>query len=426
MKKQKLLNKTLRYYLGYGLLAALFIVPVFYLLMNKYYLHEIDEYLYLQRERVIENSLKTLQISEIPVWNKFNDEETILPYTGKTNDDLFVTENIYNEHEKGFIPYRILYSPVKIEGENYVLTIRLNIYETRKILQSSALLQLLLFICLMASMILITGLIHGKLWKPFYRTISLTEQFNIQNNEVPDFPLTATQEFEQLNQALKRLIKNNLQAYKIQKEFTENASHEMQTPLAIFRSKLDILLQQSGLTKEQLKIIQTLNEASSRLIRMNKNLLLLAKMDNLQFPDTQMLNVGDLLDKSLSFLLEQTEVASIALETQFADRNITLQANKMLVESLVNNLLTNAIRHNVRNGKILVRLEKTRLIVLNSGSKHPLDNTQIFRRFGRMNTATQGSGLGLAIVKQICLLYGWQIDYGFENGMHRFEVKFRM
>jgi len=426
MKQNKLLNKTLRYYLVFGFLMALFIVPVFYVAMRKYYNHEIDEYLSWQRKLFFERSLKYLKISEITTWNQFNDEETIFLDTGQIEDDFFVTEYLYSKYEGKCIPYRILYSQVDIEGEKYILTIRLNIYETRKILQTSALLQLFLFICLMASMILITGLIHGKLWKPFYRTISLTEQFNIQNNEVPDFPLTATQEFEQLNQALKRLIKNNLQAYKIQKEFTENASHEMQTPLAIFRSKLDILLQQSGLTKEQLKIIQTLNEASSRLIRMNKNLLLLAKMDNLQFPDTQMLNVGDLLDKSLSFLLEQTEVASIALETQFADRNITLQANKMLVESLVNNLLTNAIRHNVRNGKILVRLEKTRLIVLNSGSKHPLDNTQIFRRFGRMNTATQGSGLGLAIVKQICLLYGWQIDYGFENGMHRFEVKFRM
>jgi signal transduction histidine kinase len=278
----------------------------------------------------------------------------------------------------------------------------------------------------MCGMTIITGLIHGKLWKPFYKTISLTEHFNIQHNKVPDFPSSGTYEFDQLNRALTSLMGNNLKAYKIQKEFTENASHEMQTPLAIFRSKLDILLQQSGLTKEQLQIIQTLNEAGSRLVRMNKNLLLLAKMDNLQYPDTQTLIVFDVLDKSLSFLLEQTEAANITLETQFTDRTLTLQANKMLLESLINNLLTNAIRHNVPGGKILIKLDANRLTVLNTGPEHPLDNTQLFRRFGQMSTTTQGSRLGLAIVQQICSHYGWQIDYGFENGMHHFEVKFHV
>jgi len=424
MKQEKLLNKTLCYYLGYGLLVALFIVPVFYMLMNKYFLHEIDEYLYLQRNKVVENSLKTLKINEIPIWNKFNDEETILPNTKQSTDDIFITEKIYDEHEKGFIPYRILYSPVKIEGENYVLTIRLNIYETRKILQSSALLQLLLFICLMAGMTIITWLIHGKLWKPFYKSISLTEQFNIQRNEVPNFSPTSTQEFEQLNRALATLIDNNLKAYKIQKEFTENASHEMQTPLATFRSKLDLLLQQPDLTEEQLQIIQTLNEVTSRLVRINKNLLLLAKMDNLQFPDIQTLNVSDLLDNSLSFLFEQTIAANLTLETQVSDRTLTLQVNKMLLESLINNLLTNAIKHNVPGGKILVKLEANRLEILNTGSQQPLDSAVLFRRFGRINTTTQGSGLGLAIVRQICALYGWHIDYSFDDGLHRFVVVF--
>jgi len=426
MKQQKLLNKTLRYYLGYGLLMALFIVPAFYLFMKEYYIHEIDEYLYLQREKIVEETFRTLTINEIPAWNRFNVEETILPGTGQTKDDIFATEYIYSEHEKDYIPYRFLYSPVEIEGEKYILAIRLNIYESRKILQSSALLQLLLFVFLMAGMTIITGLIHGKLWKPFYKTISLTEQFNIRQNEMPHFESTNTQEFNQMNRALATLIDNNLQAYKIQKEFTENASHEMQTPLAVFRSKLDLLLQQPNLTEEQLQIIQTLYEASSRLVRMNKNLLLLAKMDNLQFPDTQTLHVSDLLEKLIPFLLEQTKAADIMLETQIADRTLTLQANKMLLESLFNNLLTNAIRHNVPDGKILVKLNAKYLEVLNTGATLPLDSTRLFRRFGRVNPATQGSGLGLAIVRQICSLYGWQIDYGFENGMHRFSVIFRI
>ena len=424
MKEQKLLRKTLRYYLEYGLLMAFFIVPVFYLLMKQYYLHEIDEYLYLQREKIIKETFNTLQISEISTWNRFNVEEAILPYTGQSEKDIFVTENIYDEHEKGYIPYRFLYSPVEIEGEKFILTLRLNIYESRKILQSSALLQLLLFVCLIAGMTCITRLIHGKLWKPFYQTLSLTEQFNIRQQKIPHFDPTDTQEFNQLNRAVTTLIENNLQAFKIQKEFTENASHEMQTPLAVLRSKLDLLLQQPDLTHEQLQIIQQLYETTSRMVRINKNLLLLAKMDNRLFPDTQMLNVSALLEELLPSHLEQTHAVNITLETQLADKTLTLHVNKMLLESLCNNLLTNAIRHNIKGGKIFVKLENGRLDIINTGNCGELDGDMLFRRFARMSQPTKGSGLGLAIAQQICLLHGWKIDYSFENGFHRFEVDF--
>ena len=440
MKEQKLLKKTLRYYLSYGLLMAIFIVPVFYFVMYKYYLHEIDEYLYLQREKIVREVFDSLNISEIPAWNRFNVEESILPYTGQSENNIFMTEKIYDDHEKGFIPYRFLYSKVEIEGEKFILTVRFNIYESRKILQSSALLQLLLFLFLMAGMTYITRLIHEKLWKPFFTTITQTEQFNIRQHEIPHFITTSTQEFNQLNRALETLIDNNLQAYKIQKEFTEDASHEMQTPLAVFRTKLDLLLQQPNLTEEQLQIIQSLYKASSRLVRMNKNLLLMAKMDNRQFPDTQALNVSALLDELLPFLQEQAVAASIMLETQFINKSLTLQANKILLESLFTNLLTNAVRHNLPGGKILVRLEDNRFETFNTGSLQPLDSARLFHRFGRPNLIkqgdephpsleiptpqTQGSGLGLAIVRQICTLYGWQIDYAFEGGMHRFKTLF--
>ena len=424
MKQRKLLNKTLLYYLFFGLLMSFCIVPAFYAVMKKYHIHEIDEYLLLQCEKIIEKSLQTLKISEIPAWNEFNLDQTILPDTEQTDKNSFSTEYFYSEHEKGDEPFRILRSPVEIEGVKYILTIRINIYEARKILLSSSLLQLLLFICLLAVMTLVSGFIHEKLWKPFYTTISLTEQFNIKQNKVPSFPSGGTREFEQLNRALTTLIANNLQAYKIQKEFTENASHEIQTPLAVLRSKLDILLQQSDLTEEQLQIIQSLYESSSRLTRINKNLLLLAKLDNLQFTDTQTLNVAELLQESMSFFSTQAEAANITLETQVTDRTLTVQANKMLWEILFNNLLTNAIRHNVPGGKILVKVEADRFDVLNTAAGQPLDSAQLFRRFGRTNPAAQGSGLGLSIVQQICTQYNWQLNYSFENGMHRFKVVF--
>jgi len=425
MKRHKLLNKTLRYYIGFGLLMALLIEPVFYLLIKKFQLHEIDEYLYLQLENIKEKSIKTLKISEIPDWNRFNSANTIFPVTEQTDALVFKTESVFNEVEQKYEPYRVIYAPIEIECEKFNLAIQMSIVESQKILQSSVLLQLLLFVCLIAGMVIITRVIHQQLFKPFYRTLLLIEHFNIRQFALPQFTATDIIEFNQLNLALQNLMDDNLQAYKIQKEFTENASHELQTPLAVFRSKLDMLLQQPILTEEQSDIIQTLHETISRLVRMINNLLLLAKMDNKQIPDSsQTLNVNEILIKSLSLLAGQAEASNIIIDIHSDDADISIYTNQQLFECLINNLLTNAVRHNTSDGKIYITLTTDTLTVKNTGSDQPLDTKLLFRRFGRMNTATKGSGLGLAIVRQICLLYHWKIIYSFEDGMHCFKVTF--
>ncbi|GHS93592.1 hypothetical protein FACS1894207_0250 [Bacteroidia bacterium] len=274
----------------------------------------------------------------------------------------------------------------------------------------------------MAAFMLATRLIYKRLWNPFFQTLSQIEQFNIKNNEMPQFPQTGIKEFVQLNKALEKLAENNMNAYKIQKEFTENASHEMQTPLAVFQSKLDILIQQPDLTEEHLSIIQSLYDTTSRLSRINKNLLLLAKIDNLQFVETQTINVTEVITESLSFLTEQAAGKNICIESDIIRDSCWVEANRTLTESLVNNLITNAIRHNTANGHIVVAFDGNRLTVANTGVNHPLDEKMLFRRFGRMTEKTKGSGLGLAIVQQICALNKWQIHYGFNQGMHSFRV----
>jgi len=392
--------------------------------MMKNHIREVDEFLLIQREKMIEKSLHTLQISEIPAWNLFGNEATILPDMGQMEENVFTTEDIFNEHKRKFEPQRILYSRIEIEEERYLLVIRADIYEARKIIMTSVLVQLFLSVGIMAGIIIISILIREKLWNPFYQTLSMAKYLNIQQDEVPHFPSTDTQEFSQLNRALETLIENFQQAYKNQKEFTENASNEIQTPLTMFHSTLDLLMQLPDMSNEQKEFIQNIYEDSSLLVHTSKNLQLLAQLDNQQFPDTQLLNIADIVAESLSLLTEQAEAANIEIETYLIDRTLTLNANKLLVESLVNNLTTNAIQHNISDGRILVTLHGTRLDIINTGVAQPLDNAILFRRFGRMSSAAKGSGLGLAIVHQICSHYGWEIFYGFAGGMHRFALTF--
>ncbi|MDR0863501.1 MAG: HAMP domain-containing histidine kinase [Candidatus Symbiothrix sp.] len=358
MKTRKLLNKTLLYYVGFCILYLLLTIPLFYYASNRFYEHELNEYLTERQEKT-----DGIDIPKIT-------------------------------------------------------------HEAQEIIVAATWLQMLFFIGLMLGFVLITQLVMKRLWTPFYQTLNLIEQFNIRKNELPPFPETTIREFSQLNKALEKLVSNNLQAYKTQKEFTENASHEMQTPLAVFQSKLDILLQQPNLSEEQLFIIQSLYDVTSRLVRMNKNLLLLAKMDNLQFLDTEALNVPQIISESLSFLSEQAEAHSIHIEMDIAAEQHLVQANKILLESLINNLIANAIKHNIPNGAITISFQDSKLTIKNTGVTKALDKTVLFRRFVRMNERTKGSGLGLAIVQQICGLYQWQIAYWYEDEMHQFTVKF--
>jgi len=136
------------------------------------------------------------------------------------------------------------------------------------------------------AIVLMMRFISGRLWQPFDKTLEVIEHFKLENGVCPQLAESDTKEFARLNTALQRLMTNSLNSYRLQKEFTENASHELQTPLAVFQSKLDLLLQQPELTERQADIIQDLYQMNNRLSRLNRNLLLLAKMENNQFSRT--------------------------------------------------------------------------------------------------------------------------------------------
>ena len=424
MKQKKLLNKTLRYYLFFGGLMVLVVIPVYYVCYQAYYIHETDEFLLEQRNNIHEKSLETLTVDGIRTWNKYNHEAEILPDNGQEREHVFVTQQFYDSHENEEVDCRVLYSKIKIESRNYLLRNRVSMREAQKIIWSGTALHLAFFLLMLSGFAFVTKRIYKKLWEPFYQTLSDIERFNIRSSEVPSFLPTDVREFEQLNRSIGNLIANNLQAYKVQKEFTENASHEMQTPLAVFQSRLDMLLQQENLTEKQMQVIQSLYSAASRLVRLNKNLLLLAKIDNIQFPDRQLLDVAEILSESLSLFSEQAETSNIRITTRIQRAKTVVCANRTLVESLIHNLLANAVKHNISGGEIRVTLSGTQLIVANTGISKSLNHEMLFRRFNRMSGNTEGSGLGLAIARQICLLYGWEIHYEYENGWHRFEVTY--
>ena len=284
----------------------------------------------------------------------------------------------------------------------------------------------LIFIVLTLALFITFRFATKRLWQPFDDTLQKVEQFNLAQGDVPEFIDTDIQEFAQLNCALKHLMMKDKETYRIQKEFAENASHELQTPLAIMRSKLDLLMQEE-ISEKEMRIVSDMYQMSMRMGHLNRNLLMLAKIENEQYTAKEEVDVAAVLFDSLHLYEALLDGQELQADDRRQDKTRVLLANPVLFECLLKNLIVNAIRHSAPGGKVKVTLLDDRLAVGNmSADGKPLCADTLFQRF-RSNAGTlhKGNGLGLAIVKAICDFHGWSVAYRFEeHGWHLFEVSF--
>ena len=203
---------------------------------------------------------------------------------------------------------------------------------------------LLIFLAFSLSLFITMRFVTKKLWQPFDNTLQKAEQFNLEQDDIPIFTETDIQEFARLNRSLERLMSKDKEIYRIQKEFTENASHELQTPLAVVRSKLDLLMQED-LTESQTRLVSELYELTIRMGHLNRNLLLLAKIENAQYTVTEEVDIAAFLSDSLPLYDTLQNGTALHVDDRRTDRNKKLRANPVLFDCLLKNLIVNAIRH---------------------------------------------------------------------------------
>jgi len=193
----------------------------------------------------------------------------------------------------------------------------------------------------------------------------------------------------------------------------------------VFQAKLDTLLQTGKISLAQADIIAFLNQSVTRLSRLNKNLLLLSKLDHNHYTGNESLSISEVLKRQIDFFSLQAEAKEIQF-TSFIDSQLEIYANSSLIEVLVSNLLLNAVRHTEPNGNIDLKMIGSRLILSNTSRGEALDESKIYSRFSKVDPSSQGSGLGLAIVKKIVDHYNWTLIYKWENNLHLFEVVFEV
>jgi len=419
---EKLLHKISRSYLIFALLILIVSAPLFYFLSEKLYIEDADEALILRKNEFLQFSLSQLKETDIPVWNKFNRDIKIKEATQLKNDTIFYNyyyDSLAQENE----PYRELNLPITIEGKPYTYSARINLVETEDLMKSVALLFFVIISLLLIGLYIITKRLSLNLWKPFYETLQQIEQFEIDKNNQPKLKETRIEEFNRLNQSIEKLIDRNTSIYHSQREFIENAAHELQTPLAVFQAKIDTLIQSAEFSEEQYKMLSSLNDSVSRLNRLNKNLLLLSKMENDSYNEKQTINLNEAIEKHFDFFAEQAKSKNLTIKTELKE-TVAVKSNPVLAEILISNLFLNAIRHNVSDGQVLVTLSNHSLTFSNTGQPQPLVADKLFNRFSKSNPSEQGNGLGLAIIKKIADLNNWKISYSFSNNLHSFLVTF--
>jgi signal transduction histidine kinase len=407
-------------YIGMTSIVLIISVPVFYFILQRIMWNNIDEDLQSQRHW-IENQLQKTSPENFVSFNN-----NILIRRGQfSKNERLSTEKLYVSYDNEIVPYRIIEFNTTANGEKYAVRIQKSLIESEDILRAIVTMQLSVLLILLAVLVLINRNLNHNVWKPFYKTLDALKKYRIDRDEFINLPNVPINELNDLNQSLNELTKHNREIFTAQKEFTENASHELQTPLAIIQSNLDLLWQTSPLSKEQANLIQNLTENNIRISNLNKSLLLLAKIDNKQFTDVKPVDIALLTEKIMSRFCESFVQSNITLSQQ-TSLSATVFADETLMEILISNLISNTLRYTPTNGTVDINITHDSFKIGNTAiNSKPLDSRKLFRRFQKQEESTKNSiGVGLEICRRICIQYGFDIQYKFSEGKHWFEVKF--
>jgi signal transduction histidine kinase len=389
-----------------------------YFLIREILQTELDGALLRTKNRLT-NYIK--QNDSIPRVSSFNDQvirfekgEAPLADSGFSSSTQYIPEQKKNHLSRQLIftlliknePWKVMISQ-PLEGSRH-LTILI-----AKVAVATISLTLLL-------VLLLNRRILSRIWSPFYQSLTMIKKFKVNDQTHPVFPDSSIEEFRLMNDHFTKAAENATRDYRNLKEFSENASHEIQTPLAIMRSSLDLLTQEN-MTARQSELLQSVYSSVRKLSRLQQSMVLLTKIDNRQFEQIGNIRIDlALREKMLQF---QELLHPKNLRCSFELTETFIPANKELLEILLNNLFSNAIRHNTTNGAMYVECKEKSLIIGNTGIDQPLDPDRIFRRFYRNSAQSENSGLGLSIIKQICDTTALQVQYEFENSLHRFIIQ---
>ncbi|MGY3053808.1 signal transduction histidine kinase [Pedobacter sp. UYEF25] len=392
---------------------------VYYVVISVILQNKLDADLLIEEHEIFYYAKK---FQELPLSSNYIDEEIIYKKIPAIGDKkrFFADADIFNSKENETEPARKLTTFLKIKNQSYQVTIIRSTVESDDLLHIILLITLGITGILLLSSASINRLILNKLWQPFYKLLRQLKDFNLSNSDTLSVEPTTISEFEELGSSVSEMATRVNRDYKELKSFTDTASHEMNTPIAVVLSKLDLLLQTNPINEEQSMILTDIYDALGKLSRLNQTLLLLTKIENNLLPDAQSINLAEVLISKLRQFEGMLEQKNVTVSTELVPKELMM--SRFLMDILLNNLLSNAIKHNVPAGVVEISLTDTTLSIANSGRDEEIPDL-FFNRFSK-SQSSDGLGLGLALVKQICALYHFDFLYQYQNDKHTINIIF--
>lgn len=413
----KLLSKYNRVNFITAIIILLATSVTYYFIIRSVLIKQIDNDLKVE-EQEIQDYVK--EKKALPDAANYKDQKVIFKKEGFVNfEKKIVSGAVRNAAENENEPVRILTFPIVLNKVVYKATVIKSQAESEDLLKVIVMVTAAIFFLLLIVTLLINRFLLGKLWQPFYQTLEQLRFFNINNPKPLTLTETTIAEFRQLNSSVLEMTKHVNHEFEALKSFTDNASHEMQTPLAIINSKLDVLLQTA--TEKQAAQLQAIYNATGRLTKLTQTLLLLTKINNDQYNLQTKVDLTQLLDNKLKQFEELIKARNIHLK--YEREQVFININEELIEILLNNLLSNTIKHNYNEGYIHCKLTSQKLLICNSGLALTFEKNNVFDRFQKGNLS-DGTGLGLAVAREICDNSGLHISYDTDKFEHTITVSF--
>ncbi|RYF22969.1 MAG: HAMP domain-containing histidine kinase [Flavobacteriales bacterium] len=420
----KLLNYTLKY-LSIALLLVLSIWAVlFYFGMIHEIQGSLDDGLENNKMLVIKRVNKDLGIVERSGFSEHNYH--IKEVRGKNhllNEDVYRDTLMWTLNDNEMEPFRMLSTVFKVDSKYYELKVVVSTVGGEDLIEGFLYGLMLLYVAIITSAFVINNLLIRKIWTSFYQLLKNLKAFRLDKEEGIRTTKTEVLEFKELNDTLVGLADQSIDTYRQQKQFIENASHELQTPLAISLNRLELLAEDEVLADRHLEAIGQVMGTLQRLIRLNKSLLLLSKIENRQYSAVEVISVSQLVESILPEYEAYAATKKVVISLKIQE-DLIYAMNKDLATIMISNLLKNAIVHNYAGGSVEILVSKTSLIFSNTGKDLSLNEDRIFNRFQKDSKNKNSTGLGLAIVKAITSLYGYQINYDYRE-VHSFTVFFK-
>lgn len=311
----------------------------------------------------------------------------------------------------------------RVAGQLYRVTSRAAVVEPSDVYPTGLVLVFAwTFVFLLALVVILSELLSWRILRPFNATLRGIQQFQLSQQTAIDLRPSRTAEFNELNEFLIRMTARAQSDYQGLKEFSENASHELQTPIASIKAKIELLMD-SDLAEHQLLTLTTMHDELERLAKINHSLTLLAKLEHYESAPDALADLSQLVAATEIAFSDLAEMKGLRT-TQHLAPGVRVPLDAALAQLLLNNLFSNAIRHNLSGGELRIQLSATELLLKNTGHAPTAPVSELFGRFKKGNAALDSIGIGLAIVKRISELYGHQVAYEYADGWHTMRVTF--